>query len=296
MNRRQRQQLHFAVKPRAGIPARRLRAVFEQHDKLILSDMQRLGDLTREGAVPVGPEADLASVDQHLRLAHRTVEEQHITPPGQRIDWDCPAVAPLADVGQAARASGFQRGGCLPVLDDGDLLQVVLAREGPADSPIVRHGHRLPAVGLFKIVIIAKLPVGERFFAAQALRMECDGCRERQQRKEKSIHGFSDGLFHSFQSAGLPLRCGQESCPGFSDKARAASRNPESRPSLRGRTGVRHPSDRPTRRGHPRVPPIRRASHGPWRRAGCRSRSASRYRRCRRPICNCQRLPSRHRT
>ena len=178
MHRREFQQPHLAVKPRARIPARRLRPVLQQHGEFVPARMQGVGDLAPEGAVTVGPEADLAAVDQHAGLAHRAVEQQHITPVSDRINMQCPPVSPLADIGQSARASRLDGRGRLAVLNDGHLLQVVLARERPRDGPVMGYLHLPPSVGAPDVVVVAELPVGEQLFVTRVL------CAERRGRTQ----------------------------------------------------------------------------------------------------------------
>ena len=190
MDRRKGQQPHLAVEPRTGIPARRLRAVFERHDQFILPDMQRLGDFAPEGAVAVGPETDLTPVDQHTGLAHRAVEQQHVAAVLERIDPQRTPVTPLADIGQAARPAGLERGPLFAVLHDGHLLQIVLAREGARDGPVVRNGHRLPAVVLREIVAEAELPVGQQLLVVRisGLKRRCG--QQGRHKQRKSFHEF----------------------------------------------------------------------------------------------------------
>ena len=64
----------LAVETRSGIPAGRLRTVFQEDFEKVVSLLEGGGHIAPEGVVAVGPEADLHAIDEDAGFAHRSVE------------------------------------------------------------------------------------------------------------------------------------------------------------------------------------------------------------------------------
>ena len=158
--------MYIAIQARAGVPAAGLLSVLQAHGYLVLPLAQERRDVHMECVVAVGPVACFLAVDIHLRLAHRTVEEQfHMRSTGIRLNSGLVPSRP--HVGESARAPGLERGEGLTVLPNGYVLQVVLAVERTVNRPIVGNGYFLPSLvlrgrQLMVLLLKGKLPRREQ--------------------------------------------------------------------------------------------------------------------------------------
>ncbi len=165
-------EVHVAIEPRTRVPAAALLAVAQADS----DDVRRVGaeigrDVAVESVVAVGPVAGFLPVHIHLGFTHGTVEEQGVSLPGgvgSRCQWgNLRGVPRRTHIGKPARTTRLQRGECLTVLPDGDVLQVVLAVERSVDGPIVGDGDLLPRLvcgrgHLMVDLLEGELPRGEQ--------------------------------------------------------------------------------------------------------------------------------------
>ncbi len=134
--------MNVAIEACTGIPARRVGEIFQTDCKLIAARMHRPGNIDIEGIITIRPEADLFSVDEYVRVAHCTVEDQRRPLAGGHLETA--SVPSAAHIRQAAGASGLKRGLFLVILRNRHVLKIVLTAERAVDSPIVGYAHFLP--------------------------------------------------------------------------------------------------------------------------------------------------------
>ena len=135
---------YVSVESRPGIPAGRLRLVFQPHGQRVWLAVfvQAVCHVLVKGVVSIGPLAYFLSVHVYAGFAHGSVKLQCHPFSGGRGERG--AIPSHAYVGQSSRPAGLHGGLCLEVLRDGHVLQVVVPAERTIDGPVVRDGHLLP--------------------------------------------------------------------------------------------------------------------------------------------------------
>ena len=151
--------------------------------------MDESGNVKAECIVAVRPSSGLFAVYQHLRFAHRPVEEQTECPAfGVVQAYDCP-VGAFSHPRQTSRTPGFPACGLLAVLHHGNVLQVVRAVERPRNRPVVRNSDFLPALACVQVVALAELPRFQFAYPRRSLCLQMQGGKQCQADKYE-ILGF----------------------------------------------------------------------------------------------------------
>ena len=202
MNLRRLNQTHLAVQPGAGIPARGERPVFKKNGNPVTALAKRPGDVAVEGIVAVWPFADLLSVHENLRLAHRPIKEQFEAASVYIPDVYIRPVAALAHIRQSSAASCLFRRHCFPVLRHRDNLEVIRLVERSVNGPVVWHLHLLPSGDSLRLVVPTELPNIQSFLTANLSRKRQDSTNRRHSRQKSVTHKFKIGFV---STAKLPL-------------------------------------------------------------------------------------------
>ena len=153
------------------IPARRLGPVLQLHPHLILAFHEEVGHIAPERIVSVRPETYLLAHHEHLRLAHRSVEEKYVPASVQRARRYLKAVpvCALTHIRKASCAACLYRSHLLAVLSHSHRLKVVRPVERTVDGPVVRHLHLAPSLHGPVVVSLAELPVSQYLLASEIL-------------------------------------------------------------------------------------------------------------------------------
>ena len=190
-------EMHVAVKAGTGIPAGRLRFVFERHFDDVLAGTSGPAEVGLETVVAIGPESHLFSVDLDAGVAHGAVEKERLRAPCGVGKLEDGAVIAFAYVGKATGAACFPGLFSLAVLLHCNFLKVVAAVEGTVDGPVVRNAYAIPGDGIF-----AEVPRFEKGVGARC----ADGRNEGE--RERCRYEFIHYLSFSFQRCPGQRNCG----------------------------------------------------------------------------------------
>ena len=135
---------HITIKPGSGIPAGRLRFVFQTNSKSIVLTVfiQKRSDIAMERIITERPETGFLPIDVDTGFTHSAIEDKS----GLLIGCDIKGCTVPADthIRKPACAPGLDGSFLLEVLRYRHFLQVVAAVERTEDGPVVRHGYGFP--------------------------------------------------------------------------------------------------------------------------------------------------------
>ena len=144
---------------------------FSHAEKIIEEFFEKRRQLDAKRRVAVGPAARLASVDEHLRKAHRAVRlEEHALRAPRRGQRERPPVGAAADRLQVGVVVGVRN------------------RERLVNAPVMRHAHRPPSLAR-----TAEAPTLRKFKPARA-RIAPLGSRRQPKCRHRNANEFGQVL------------------------------------------------------------------------------------------------------
>ena len=137
----------------ARIPTAALFDILQMHLDSVVALAQKAGYVESERVVAISPIASIFAVDEHTRLSHGSIENEH----GMR--WQLlkiygGAIEALPYPRKRSRTSRLLGFLFFAILNNGNILQVPLLVEWSANSPIVRNDYVFPFHAIMR-----KLPI-----------------------------------------------------------------------------------------------------------------------------------------
>ena len=137
----------------ARIPTAALFDILQMHLDGVVALAQKLRHVEAEGVVAIRPISGIFAVDEHTRLSHGSIENEH----GMR--WQLlkvygGAIEALTYPWKRSRTTRLLGFLFFAILNDGNILQVPFLVERSANSPIVRNGYVFPFHAIMR-----KLPI-----------------------------------------------------------------------------------------------------------------------------------------